>query len=186
MAKTFDCIAALAANNGIGIKGEMPWRLPKETKYFTQMSKTSQCEGKQNAVIMGRKSWDAIPSKFRPLSDRLNVVISRSLTQSPHEGVLLANSLSNALHLVTSPPYGDQIDRLWVMGGQPIFEEALKSPLCRRLYLTRIMKDYECDCFFPDFDESAYKLISEETQEEIEKKSQEKVSYKLCVYEKII
>jgi dihydrofolate reductase len=69
-------IVAATATNGIGINGGLPWRLPREMAYFARI--TSQAPaGQTNAVIMGRKTWESIPSKFRPLSNRLNIILSR-------------------------------------------------------------------------------------------------------------
>jgi len=68
-------IVAATASNGIGLLGKLPWRLPKEIKYFAQVTSHAP-EGLQNAVIMGRNTWESIPKKFRPLPGRLNVVIT--------------------------------------------------------------------------------------------------------------
>jgi dihydrofolate reductase len=65
-------------NRGIGIDGKMPWRLRADMAYFKQVTRSTHDPLKRNAVIMGRKTWESIPSKFRPLDDRLNVVISRN------------------------------------------------------------------------------------------------------------
>lgn len=68
-------IVAATKSNGIGLNGQLPWRLPKEIKYFAQVTSNAP-EGTQNAVIMGRNTWESIPKKFRPLPNRLNVVIT--------------------------------------------------------------------------------------------------------------
>ena len=70
-------IVAATKLNGIGQNGNLPWRLAKEMKYFAQVT-TQAPEGQRNAVIMGRNTWESIPSKFRPLPNRLNVVVSRN------------------------------------------------------------------------------------------------------------
>lgn len=71
-------IVAATKSNGIGFDSRLPWRLRKEIKYFAQVTSTAP-SGQQNAVIMGRNTWESIPQKFRPLPNRLNVVISRNL-----------------------------------------------------------------------------------------------------------
>lgn len=65
---------------GIGHAGGLPWRLRQDMAFFKKMTTNTVDSNKQNAVIMGRKCWDSIPVKFRPLSNRINVVLSRTLT----------------------------------------------------------------------------------------------------------
>ena len=68
-------IVAATKAGGIGQNGSLPWRLPKEMAYFARVTSNAP-EGKKNTVIMGRKSWESIPLKFRPLSKRANIVVS--------------------------------------------------------------------------------------------------------------
>jgi dihydrofolate reductase len=70
-------IVAATIKNGIGQSGRLPWRLPQEMAYFARVT-TTATDGSVNAVIMGRNTWESIPARFRPLSKRLNVVISRN------------------------------------------------------------------------------------------------------------
>ncbi len=70
-------IVAATLNNGIGQSGRLPWRLPQEMAYFARVTTTAP-EGTVNAVVMGRNTWESIPTKFKPLQKRLNVVVSRN------------------------------------------------------------------------------------------------------------
>lgn len=70
-------IVAATVSNGIGQSSRLPWRLPQEMAYFARVTSNTP-EGTKNAVVMGRKTWESIPPKFRPLRDRVNVVISRN------------------------------------------------------------------------------------------------------------
>ena len=70
-------VAACGKSLGIGLNGELPWRLKSEMKYFAETTSRTIDSNKINAVIMGRKTWESIPLKFRPLKNRLNVVLSR-------------------------------------------------------------------------------------------------------------
>ncbi|XP_038957638.1 dihydrofolate reductase isoform X1 [Rattus norvegicus] len=80
MVRPLNCIVAVSQNMGIGKNGDLPWPLLRnEFKYFQRMTTTSSVEGKQNLVIMGRKTWFSIPEKNRPLKDRINIVLSREL-----------------------------------------------------------------------------------------------------------
>jgi len=70
-------IIAATKSNGIGQNGKLPWRLSKEMAYFARVTSNAP-DGRRNAVIMGRKTWESIPTNFRPLSKRLNVVVSHN------------------------------------------------------------------------------------------------------------
>ncbi|XP_077994063.1 dihydrofolate reductase-like isoform X2 [Glandiceps talaboti] len=182
--KKISLVAAACNNMGIGKNGDLPWRLRKEMKYFTTLTSETQEEGKQNAVIMGRKSWFSIPDKYRPLSDRFNVVLSQTLNECPPGAHLLMPTLDEALKQLSESPLQDKIDQVFILGGTGVYKESLLSPQCHRVYLTRIMADFDCDTFFPDFDTSAFKLVSDpsipsEIQEE------KGIQFKYEVYEKI-
>lgn len=70
-------VVAATRTNGIGQNGSLPWQLPQEMSYFARATIKTAPEGKVNAVIMGRNTWESIPRKFTPLKDRVNVVVSR-------------------------------------------------------------------------------------------------------------
>ena len=70
-------IVAATTTNGIGKNGRLPWCIHEDMKYFMHVTQNAP-EGTQNAVIMGRKTWESIPAKYRPLSKRLNIVISNN------------------------------------------------------------------------------------------------------------
>jgi dihydrofolate reductase/thymidylate synthase len=147
--RTFDVVVAADTKLGIGKAGTLPWKLPGDMAYFKRVTMAVQDGAKQNAVVMGRKTWDSIPAKFRPLPNRLNIVISR---QSPDqlslpEGVLHASDLDCALDKAIA----DDIENVFVIGGGEIFKAALNHALCRQLYLTDIKADFDCDVFLPDY-----------------------------------
>ena len=70
-------VAHETSRRGIGLNGDMPWKLPKDMAYFKSLTSSVKVSGKQNAVVMGRTTWESIPAKFRPLKGRMNIVISR-------------------------------------------------------------------------------------------------------------
>lgn len=72
-------IAAVDSNFAIGKGNQLPWRLPKEYAHFVNETTRTREPGRINAVVMGRRCWESIPEKFRPLRDRVNVVLSRTL-----------------------------------------------------------------------------------------------------------
>ena len=126
-------IWAQARNGVIGRDNTIPWRLPEDMAHFKQT--TLGCP-----VIMGRKTWDSLPPKFRPLPGRLNIVVTRQADwQAP--GTLRAGSLAEAVALC---PQGEPA---WVIGGAQIYAQAL--PLATRAVVTRIDADFEGDAHAP-------------------------------------
>ena len=71
-------VASCKHTRGIGVGGKLPWSLRGDMQYFKQLTRSTADPLKRNAVIMGRKTWQSIPEKLRPLADRVNVVISRN------------------------------------------------------------------------------------------------------------
>ncbi|MDP1954074.1 MAG: dihydrofolate reductase [Polaromonas sp.] len=126
-------IYARAANGVIGKDGVMPWHLPEDLAHFKQL--THGCP-----VIMGRKTWDSIPPKFRPLPGRTNIVITRQ-TDWQAEGATRAGSLKEALALAGAVP------DIWVIGGAQIYAQA--EPLAARVEVTEIAQDFEGDAYAP-------------------------------------
>jgi dihydrofolate reductase len=111
----------------------------------------------RNAVLMGRKTWDSLPPRFRPLPGRLNGVLSRRLPPGVFHGSHhVWPSLSAALDELAADP---TVKRVFVAGGGEIFAEALRRPDCARIYLTDIDAEYACDAFLSDFGED-YREIS--------------------------
>ena len=131
-------IYARAANGVIGKDNTMPWHLPEDMAHFKQL--TQGC-----AVIMGRKTWDSLPPRFRPLPGRTNIVVTRQ-SDWQAEGALRADSLEGALTLAraaTTEPHRP----VWVMGGAQIYAQAL--PLANRVEVTEIAQDFDGDAYAP-------------------------------------
>jgi dihydrofolate reductase len=128
-------IFARSANGVIGQNNTLPWHFPEDMAHFKKT--TLGCP-----VIMGRKTWDSLPPKFRPLPGRLNIVLTRQMDwQAP--GAVCAHSLSDAAKLC--PTNSDA----WVIGGAEIYAQAL--PLASTAVVTEIDFDYEGDAFAPKF-----------------------------------
>ena len=129
-------IAALSTNRVIGKNNTLPWHLPDDTKYFMQTTKG-------HCVILGRKNYDSIPEKFRPLPNRTNIVVTRRedfkapcpVVHSVEEGIELARKTNG--------------QELFIIGGAEIY--ALAMPFAQRLYLTEIYAEINGDTFFPEF-----------------------------------
>lgn len=130
-------IYARAANGVIGINGTLPWHLPEDMAHFKRT--TLGCP-----VIMGRRTWDSLPPKFRPLPGRTNVVITRQ--PNWHEtGAEPASSIPHALLICEQiSPRSEQV---WVIGGAQIYAEAL--PLAHRVVVTEIGANFAGDAYAP-------------------------------------
>ena len=130
-------IWAQAHHRVIGLNGTMPWHLPEDLAHLKRS--TLGCP-----VIMGRKTWDSIPPRFRPLPDRTNIVITRQKDWKDI-GAQTANTLPEALFICERmQPIPEQI---WVIGGAQIYAEAL--PLAHKIVVTEIDADFEGDAFAP-------------------------------------
>lgn len=141
-------IAAACNNMGIGANGSLPWKLKKEMTFFTTMTRKTKDIDKKNVVLMGRRTWECIPKKYRPLSNRINMVLSSQILNCGGAAIV-CNSISNALNIISKPPLKDQVENVWVIGGSSVYKAAMESPNFYRLYLTRIKEDFICDTFFP-------------------------------------
>ncbi|XP_044518915.1 dihydrofolate reductase [Gracilinanus agilis] len=185
MVRTINCIVAVSQNMGIGRHGDLPWpMLRNEFKYFQKMTTTPSVEGKQNLVIMGRKTWFSIPEKNRPLKDRINIVLSRELKEPPHGAHYLASSLDDALNLLELPELADKVDMVWIVGGSSVYQEAMKKPGHQRLFITRVLQEFECDTFFPEIDLQKYKLLQNYPGVNTDVQEEKGIQYKFEVYEK--
>ena len=165
--KNFSIIVALDEARGIGKAGILPWHLPADLRHFKEITTASR-GGCLNAVIMGRKTWESIPGKFRPLPGRLNIVITSQTAYTFPQGVLRASSLENALEMLCvkeDVAVGD----VFVIGGAQVFAEAIRHPLCERIYLTRIYGRFDCDVFFPEIPKKFLEADSSRKHQENEK-----------------
>jgi dihydrofolate reductase len=139
-------VVAIDRNRLIGNGNALPWRLPDEIRRFKEITMG-------HPVLMGRKTYESIPEKFRPLSGRTNIILT---TQENYEapGCTVVHSLDSALSAV-SPE-----QELMVIGGASVFEELM--PLVDRLYLTEIDGEYEGDVYFDELDLREWRETSRE------------------------
>ncbi|XP_064553780.1 dihydrofolate reductase [Drosophila montana] len=177
----YNLIVAVCENFGIGLKGDLPWRLKSELKYFSRTTKRTSDPAKRNVVIMGRKTYFGVPPSKRPLPDRLNIVLSTTMSKAelPND-VLLCRSLEEALKTLESEPWCDQIENIWIVGGSGVYEEAMASPRCHRLYITKIQEQFECDTFFPNIPVSFHEVpLDEDTPHGVQEENGIKYEYKI-------
>lgn len=140
-------IAAVARNGVIGSANALPWHLPEDLKHFRQLTTG-------HAVVMGRKTWESLPAKFRPLPGRLNIVVTRNAGYVA-PGATVVTSLEAARKV------GAGGTALFVIGGAELYAHAL--PLAERLELTEIDAEFAGDAYFPAVDRSQWREVARET-----------------------
>lgn len=138
----FSIIVAHCQNGGIGYRGKIPWNVPADLRHFQIVTTTTKQLHKENAIIMGRKTWASLPRK--PLPNRRNIVISKTLASG--KGFEVYPSLDDALEFLGQD---DFIERIFVIGGSQLYKESLEHPSCKYAFVTVIGQEYECDAFFP-------------------------------------
>ena len=139
-------IAAVARNGVIGRGDALPWQLPEDQRHFRRVTMGAP-------VIMGRKTWDSLPARFRPLPGRRNIVVTRNPAWRA-AGAEQAPSLDAALALAADAA------RAFVIGGGELYRAALAQ--AAELVLTEIERDFDGDARFPDFDRSVFREHSRE------------------------
>lgn len=139
-------MAAVARGGVIGRDGAIPWRIPEDLRRFRELTTG-------HAVVMGRRTWDSLPDRFRPLPDRRNVVVTRDPEWSA-EGAERAGSLDEALRML------DGTARVFVAGGGELYAAAL--PRADELVLTEVDLDVAGDTFFPPWERTAFEEASRE------------------------
>ncbi|KAJ2081739.1 dihydrofolate reductase [Coemansia sp. RSA 988] len=182
--KTLVLVAAAAAkNNGIGLNGDLPWRLRKELAYFTRVTKfiskpnVASCQiPTMNACILGRKSWESIPPRYRPLDGRYNIVVTRNRqlldAENPPFSITQPSIPAALAHIdeLNASAEHVRIDRVFVVGGASIYEEAMHMPDRHiQILLTKVHFDAadSCDAFFPKVDPDRFRLQPHSRLEEV-------------------
>jgi dihydrofolate reductase/thymidylate synthase len=141
----FACVLAADAARGIGVANGLPWpKLPTDVAHFKQVTTQTRDPARRNAAIMGRKTWDSLPPRWRPLDGRLNVVVSRGAVVLP-DGVLLAHDLDDAIAQATAAG----VEQIYVVGGAQIYEQALRDPRCELVYYTDVRGTFATDAHVP-------------------------------------
>jgi dihydrofolate reductase len=139
-------LLAMSRNRVIGREGQLPWRLPEDLAYFRRTTMGQP-------VLMGRKTWDSLPPRFRPLPGRRNLVMTRNGAWQA-EGAEPVASLADALARVP------EAQRLFVIGGAELYNSALAE--ADELLLTEIDRDFDGDVFLPAVDASVFEEVARE------------------------
>jgi dihydrofolate reductase/thymidylate synthase len=163
--------AVVTETNAIGFAGQLPWApgsLPKDMENFVK-------ETSGHAVIMGRKTWDSIPEKFKPFKNRLNIVITnKPLTL---QGTICTQNLIEAIRYANS-----RAKKIFIIGGNIIYDNALKMDLCDTLIITYVDAQIEkYDTIFPRYNRDKWELVEQSPEYFSEKLS---ANYRICKYNK--
>jgi dihydrofolate reductase len=127
-------IAAVARNQVIGKDNRLIWNIPEDMAHFKALTSG-------HTVVMGRKTWESLPPRFRPLPNRRNIVISRQADYAA-PGAEVADSLENALKLASTAA------TVFVIGGEQIYAQAMG--IADRLEITQVDLEPEGDAWFPE------------------------------------
>lgn len=150
-------IVAMDLERGIGRDNDLMWHLPNDMQFFKDTTKGE-------IVVMGRKNYDSIPDKYRPLPGRQNVVLTRT-EGFQAEGCEVFNTLEDCLAF-----YKDETERrVFIIGGGQIYKLALEAGIVDVMYITHINHKYGADTFFPEFDLKEWKVENIMNQEVDEK-----------------
>lgn len=141
-------IAAVAENGVIGKDNDLAWSLPDDMKYFMNTTKG-------HYIVLGRKNYDSLPPKFRPLPNRTNVVITRQ-SDLQLEGAHIVNTLEEAFEFCKK----NNQEKIFVIGGGQIYKLAL--PYADTLCITEVHHSFDGDTYFPEFDKSDWEEVSRE------------------------
>ncbi len=142
-------VVAVSSNNAIGKNGELLWHLPKDMKRFKDITYGHH-------VLMGRKTYESIPEKFRPLPGRVNIVVTRSKNYVA-EGCKVVGSVEEGIRLAREN--GEK--ELMIIGGAEIYRHAIGN--CNKIYLTLVNAHFEdADSFFPAIEANSWQKVEEE------------------------
>ncbi|EJD55355.1 hypothetical protein AURDEDRAFT_50760 [Auricularia subglabra TFB-10046 SS5] len=144
-------IVAATLTHGIGHGGQLPWKLAREMAYFKRVTTTAPADT-QNLVLMGRHTWESIPARFRPLADRVNIILSTraaelTYAKPPAQPAILTKSVEVALAVEA----GVNVHKRFLIGGAQLYQQCLDSGLVERILLTRILSPAfeQCDVLLP-------------------------------------
>ena len=149
----FIAIVAMDEKRVIGNKNALPWNIPEDMRHFSKLTKG-------HSVLMGRKTYESLPEKYRPLPERLNMVITRDPSKlKVPPGVLVFRSPSECIEACRQGDVALRSEIVWIIGGSEIYQETMDE--WDEVYITRVEGTHEGDAFLPEF-ESSFELVERE------------------------
>jgi len=148
-------VVALDDCNGIGKDNTIPWHIKNDLKFFRYVTTQITDKNKQNAVIIGRKTYETFP---RPLPNRLNIIVSSNSTlpNINYPNVIRVQTFNDAIQRAKDDT---NIENIFIAGGVSIYEEAMKTNFVKRVFVTRVKGDFKCTAVWSSFDVSNFKRI---------------------------
>ena len=163
-------IVAISKNQVIGKNNQLIWHLPKDMKFFMDTTMDT-------VVIMGRKNYESIPKKYRPLKNRKNVIITRNKSYEA-EGCTVVNTIDESLKFLNNIENSE----VFVIGGGEIYKKFLEKGLIDRMYVTHIDEYFDGDTFFPDVNYDNWKSTEISAHRKDENNPHD---FKIMVYDKL-
>ena len=164
-------IAAVGKNFEIGKNNDLIWHLPKDMAFFTENTTGHH-------VIMGRRNYDSIPLKYRPLKNRPNIIVTRQ-EGFEAENCIVVNTIEEGIEWAKN----HNETECFIIGGGQIYNETLIKGLANRMYLTHIHEAFDADTFFPSFDASQWTKTTVLTHQKDEKN---KYDFEVVRYDRIM
>lgn len=157
----FSLVVAHDSMLGIGRNGALPWSIAHEMQHFRTLTSSVMDPTRKNVVLMGRKTWESIPSQNRPLKGRLNLILSRDQSFDVSAPALICHSWNESLERMQSLP----VETCFVIGGASVFGLALQDKRFNLIHVTEVVGDFNCDVFFPEYREAFVKEEQSALQE---------------------
>jgi dihydrofolate reductase len=153
-----------ASDRAIGMRGILPWKIPKDMVFFRKITKGHNTDGKMNAVIMGRNTFESM--NYNPLPGRINYVCtSMDILDMPEINLYFVKTLEEALEKCK---HNDMVKKIFVIGGAKLYSYAIQHPSCNELIINEFspcvrapsfdIDNILCDTFFPEINTNEYEL----------------------------
>lgn len=174
----FNLILAVDEKNWLWKNNDLAWKISADMKYFKKITTSTTDIWKMNAVVMWRKTRESIPYKFRPLSDRINCILTRGVKNDNiwsklDDFVIYFNSLERCLNELESK---QNVDKIFIIWWANLYNQVLSHPMLDKIYLTKVKWDFDCDVFFDWIPDNF--TVDSCTDYEVEKK----IDFSFCVY----
>lgn len=152
-------VVAVTPKFGIGMGGKLPWHyvnilIPRDMAHFKHITSSTVDSNKMNAIVTGRYTWESIPESFRPLSNRINIIVSTQMSNNDIKGcdyTYIVPTFQDAIQLLSNDAtLKDLVETIVVIGGAKLFEESMLHPWFTKCHVTEVDTDFECDTFLTD------------------------------------